>query len=139
MFSGGSVNVFVDRADFKGSAEAHAGDLGHQLDRVVEVHSFQDHDAAELLLGFGEGAVGDGDLAAVLETKRGGGAMVLERLAVNIMTVPAKFILVGEVFGEEGLERGFAQGGEGVLVVESEAEVFHKVFRSVMAQTSVGE
>ena len=75
-FSERGIDVFIDRADFQGAAEAHAWDLGHQLDRVVEVRGFQDHDAAELLLGFGEGAVGDGDLA-VLEAQGGRGARAL--------------------------------------------------------------
>src|SRR5262245_32414012 len=41
----------------------HAGMLRHQLNRVIQVAGFQDKDAADLLLRFGIGAVGDGHLA----------------------------------------------------------------------------
>src|SRR6266508_160782 len=74
--SGGELH---DRAHLDRAVE-RPGDLGGGLDRLVEVLAVDDVEAAELLLGLGEWAIG-GERLVAPDPHRGGGADRLERLA----------------------------------------------------------
>ena len=70
----GGFGDLVDGADFDiaDGAAAGGGDAGGPLESVVEVGAIEDVVAGELLLGFGEGAVGD-ERFAVVDAHGGGG------------------------------------------------------------------
>ncbi|MFN8540918.1 MAG: hypothetical protein U0232_25995 [Thermomicrobiales bacterium] len=109
-----------DGADFDG-APFCAGDLAGDGERFVEVVDIDDVVAAELFVGFGEGAVGDEALAAAhADASRGGGGMQGgggDELAVR-----------GEFVHELG---GFFVAGdalalaEGIFVAVDEEHVLH--------------
>src|SRR5579863_2422674 len=70
-----------DRTNLDGSA-ADGRVLGHQLDRLVQISSFENEKAGQLLLGLSVRAVGHDDLS-VLEPQRGCIASVLKSLAAD--------------------------------------------------------
>src|SRR5688572_12594704 len=76
---------FLNRPDLDRS-DPRRGDLGRNLDGVVEVLRIDEVIAAKLLLRFGEGAVGARDLA-IADPHGGGRLGRLERLAADV--VPA--------------------------------------------------
>jgi hypothetical protein len=69
--------------------------LRHELDRVIQIVGFQDQDAAELLLGFGVGAVGHRDFA-ILPTQRDGRRGILQRFAAREVPALAEHVVVRE-------------------------------------------
>jgi hypothetical protein len=57
------IDFFIRGTDLE-AARANSWMLGHQLDRVFQVVGLQEHDAAQLLLGFGVRTIGDENLPA---------------------------------------------------------------------------
>lgn len=71
-----------------------SSDMTLPIRHMIEVPGFEDHNPPQLLIRFGKGAIGNGQLA-LLEAHRCGCAHALERLPAHHMTVPAEYLVIG--------------------------------------------
>lgn len=107
--------------------QEHLARLGPgELDRLGLIGGLDDHVAADLLDGLGEGPVGDQDLAALL-ADGGGGGRGGQLVAAPAGAVLGEQGLVGAPLGVDGLTFGGSGVGPGLLVAVDEQHVLHGV------------
>jgi len=95
-----------------------------QVDGMIQVACLEDEDAAELLFGFRERAVGDDD-TAMLVAQRHRGAGRLQPFTAREVTVCAELVVVGDAAVHHGLLFAFRDGSERVGINVTEADIFH--------------
>src|SRR5581483_2701343 len=135
----GSITAFgtqrlLDRPHFDGT-QSRRRPLRCHAQRLVEIGGLDQEEAAELLLGLGERAVGDGS-AAVAHLDRRGGARALQRLGRDqLMALPQR-VDVLERLGAQRVPLVARQRVELGLLLVSEAQVFHWQACSIAARSS---
>ncbi len=105
---------------------AAAGELGRDLDRLVEVLAVDDEVAAQLLLGLGERAVG-GEHLGVAHADRGGVGHRAEALAALQHAALGHGLAPFAVRGEGRRVLVGRDGGAGALVARNQQQVSHGV------------
>ena len=115
----------LDRAHLDGP-QARRGPPRGDLDRLVQVLRLDQEEAAQLLLGLGEGAVGDGDPAAA-HPHGAGGAHALERLRGDEAAVPAQLADVGQRLAPEAVPLAPRHAAQHPLLLVGQTEVLHRV------------
>src|ERR1041384_5444079 len=116
-----SFDSFPDRADgpHLDRSNRRRRDLRGDLDRLVEIPRFDHVEAGEELLGLGERAVGDRDLA-VAHAHRGRGGDRLQRLGGDAVAALADRLVEGDAVT-------VVHRLDLLLLAVDETEVFHRV------------
>ncbi len=98
--------------------------LRHQFGRVVQISGIEQENAADLLFGFSEGAVGDGHLAAPV-AQSFGGSRALQSLQANEMAILAKIVVISQALLDEGRALAFRHAVKLLLVYIGQAKNLH--------------
>src|SRR5262245_64551253 len=114
------ADFFVDRSNLDRHAKGKGRMLRQRGERVVHVLEREDDNTAQVFLGFGEGAVGDDDLARI-RPQRLGGSRILEPDAAQPLATLDAFFVEGDALLYHRLKVGFRFRGPGRLIDVTEA------------------
>src|SRR4051794_38134803 len=128
LFSLGTLLGEVDQRTDLNGAGAGGGDLGRDLDGVVQVPGLDHVKTPELLLGFGERTVGGRHLA-VTDPYRGGRLGRLQRLPRYVLPVLLDVSSKGEVLVHDRLAISGRDVGPVLFALVDQAQVFHDASR----------
>jgi hypothetical protein len=98
--------------------------LADELYSMIHVPRLKNKNAAELLFGFGVGAIGRYDLA-VFQIQGQGGLRSLKRFSTAPTPAGAKMVVICKTCIEHGVSLALSHAIEFAFVVVAKTEVFH--------------